>query len=138
MNACAGDNSQKMIIPMLAKTFNICTGKIKGLFNRIVCNMATKINAEKLNCAEDHRIRWTTYLDLWFDSCEVFIVKYGFAAVSQTGDILFAENMMKRILNIDETCLSLDWRNGNCGRRPTVMHYNVCFLQLRKATLKSM
>jgi hypothetical protein len=102
--------------------------------------MATKINAEKSNCAEDHRIRWRTYqnLDLMFDSCEVFIVKYRFAAISQTGDILFAENMMKCILNIDETCLSLDWRNGNCGRRLTVTHYDICFPQLRKAMSKSM
>ncbi len=70
MNACAGDNSRKEMIPMLAKTFNIGTIEATGLLNCVVCNTATDINAVKLNCAEDRRIRWTTYqnLALWFES----------------------------------------------------------------------
>ena len=67
MNACAGDNSRAKMIPMFAKTFNIGTVAATGLLNRVVRNMATDINAEKMNCAEDRRIRWTTFqnLDLW-------------------------------------------------------------------------
>jgi hypothetical protein len=64
MNMCAVTYYHKMMILMLVKTFNSGTGKARGLFNRFVCNTATKINAEKLNCAEDCCIRWTTYQNL--------------------------------------------------------------------------
>ena len=78
MNACAGDNSRKEMIPMLTKTFNIGTIEATGLLNRVVCDTATNINAVKLNSAEDCRICWMTYqnLDLWFNNCEEFLVDY--------------------------------------------------------------
>ncbi len=137
--ACTGDNSQKRMIPMIAKTLNISTGKAVGVLNCVVCNMAIEINTEKLNCAEDRHICWTTYqnLSLWFDSWEVFLVDYGFATISQTGELIVAENTKKRILNMDETCLSLDRSNSNCGGHPTVTYYDFCFPQLGKATSKS-
>jgi len=127
------------MIPMLAKTFN--NGKLDatGLLNCIVHDTATDIHAVKLNCAEDLRIRWTTYqnLDLWFDSWEVSLVDYGFATINTNGELLFDIEMMKRILNLDETCMSLDGGNGNRGGHPTVMYYDARFSQLGKATSKS-
>ncbi len=45
--------------------------------------------------------------------------------------------MKARILNMDETCLSLDGSNSNRGGRPTVTYHDVCFPQLGKATSKS-
>jgi hypothetical protein len=73
MNVCTGDNLRKNMMPMIAKTFNIGTGKATGLLNCMVHDTATKINAEKLNCAEECHIHWTTYpnLSLWFDSCKL-------------------------------------------------------------------
>jgi hypothetical protein len=65
------------------------------------------------------------------------LINYGFATISQTGDLIIEETMKKRILNLDETCLSLDGGNGNQGGRPTVTYYDVHFPQLGKATLKS-
>ncbi len=95
MNACAGDNSRKMMIPMIAEMLNTGTVKATGVLNRVVRNTAIEINAEKLNCAEDCRIHWTTYqnLSLWFDSWEVFLVDYGFATISQTGEQIVTENL---------------------------------------------
>ncbi len=49
MNACAGDNSRKEMIPMLAKMFNIGTLDATGLLNRVVCDMAIDIHTVKLN-----------------------------------------------------------------------------------------
>ncbi len=139
MNACAGDNSRKKLIPMLMKTFDIGTIKATRLLNRAVRDMAIDINAVKLNCAEDRHIRWTTYqnLAIWFDSWEAFLIDYGFAIISETGELIIEETMKKRFLNLDETCLSLDGSNGNRGGRPTVMYFDVCFPQLGKATSKS-
>ncbi len=61
MNVCAGGNLRKKMIPKLAKTFNIGTDEAMGLLNHAIRDMATDINAKKLNCAEDRRICWTTY-----------------------------------------------------------------------------
>jgi hypothetical protein len=115
MNACAGDDSWAKMIPFFAKTFNIGTVKTTGLLNRVVCDTATDINANKMNCVEDRRIRWTTYqnLDLWFDSWETFVVKYGFATINEGGSFHFTEEMIARILNMEATCLLLNRSNGN-------------------------
>ncbi len=103
------------MILMLAKTFNIGTIEATGLMNHFVRNTATNINAVKLNYAEDRRIRWTTYqnLDLWFNSWEVFLVDNGFATVNTNSELVFDIEMMKRILNLDETYMLLDGGNGN-------------------------
>ena len=44
--------------------------------------------------------------------------------------------MKARIINMEETCLSLDGSNGNWGRCPTVTYYDVHFPQLGKAMPK--
>jgi hypothetical protein len=95
MNACAGDNSQKNLIPMLMKTFHIGTIEATGLLNRVVRDTAIDINADKLNCAEDRRIRWTTYqnLALWFDSWEAFLINYGFTIISRIGELIIEETI---------------------------------------------
>ncbi len=117
MNACAGDNSRKKMIPMLAKTFNIGTIKETELFKHVVCYMATDINAAKLNCAEDCCIRWTTFQKFGsvVDSWEVFVVEYGFETINTNGELHFEEKMKKRVVNLDETCLSLGGSNSNRG-----------------------
>jgi hypothetical protein len=76
-------------------------------------------------------------LDLWFDSWEVFVVEYGFVTINMNSELHFEEIMKKQIVNLDETCLSLDGSNSNCGGRPTATYYNVCFPQLGKGTSKS-
>ncbi len=76
-------------------------------------------------------------MDLWFDCWEVFVVDYGFATINSSNELHFEEKMKRRILNLDETCLSLDGSNGNHGGRPTVTYYDVHFPQLGKAMSKS-
>ena len=60
MNALAGNNTRKNMMQMLARMFNIRTLDAKELLNCVIRNTAMDINAEKLNCAEDRRVRWTT------------------------------------------------------------------------------
>ncbi len=100
---------------------------------------AQDIHMEKLNCAEDRHVRWTTYqnLKLWFDSWENFLVEFGFTTHDTDGELVTAQELMHQILNIDETCLSLDGSNGNRGGCPAVTYYDICFPQLRRATSKS-
>ena len=63
------------------------------LLNHVIHDTAIDINADKLNCAEDCCVRWTTEdnLKLWFDTWEKFIVKYGFATINTNGEIVFTE-----------------------------------------------
>ena len=126
------------MIPMFAKTLNVGTVQATGILNRVIRDTATDINAEKMNCAEDRRIHWTTFqnLDLWF-GWEMFVVEYGFVTINSDGSLYFPDKMKARIINMDETCLSLDGSNSNRGGRPTVTYYNVRFPQLGKATSKS-
>jgi hypothetical protein len=97
------------------------------------------MSADKLNCAEDRRIRWTTFqnLDLWFNSWEFFFIEFGFAYHNANGELVFKDGALSRILNMDETCISLDGSSGNRGGRPTVTFYDKRFPQLGKATPKS-
>jgi hypothetical protein len=92
------------------------------------------MDAEKLNCAEDRRVRWTTYqnLDLWFNSWEVFLIKSGFANQNANDELVFEDGASSRIINMDERCISLDGNNGNQGGRPVVMFYDKRFLSLAK------
>ena len=53
------------------------------------------------------------------------------------GEVVFDEEMKKRIANLDETCLSLDGSNSTRGGRPTKTYYDVWFPQLGKSTSKS-
>ena len=56
MNALAGNNTRKSMIPILAQTFNIRTLDATELLNRVIRDTAIDINAVKLNCAEDLRV----------------------------------------------------------------------------------
>ena len=67
----------------------------------------------------------------------MFVVEYGFATINQNGQLHFDEEMKMRVLNLDETNMSLDGSNGNRGGRPTATYYDVRFPQLGKATSKS-
>ena len=139
INALAGNNTRKNMIPILAQTFNIRTPDATALLNRVIRNTAIDINAVKLNCAEDRRVRWTTEgnLQLWFDSWEQFVVEYGFATIDPNGEVIFDEEMKARIVNLDETNLSLNGSDSNRGGRPTATYYDVRFPQLGKSTSKS-
>jgi hypothetical protein len=97
------------------------------------------MDAAKLNCAEDQRVRWTTYqnLDLWFNSWEVFLVEYGFANRNANDELVFEDGASSHIINMDKTCISLDGNNGNQGGRPVVTFYDKRFPQLGKSTSKS-
>jgi len=139
MNARSGDNSRKKLMTMLVKTMDIETSEAGKLLDRLLRDTAQDIHAEKLNCAEDRRVRWTTYqnLKLWFDSWEKFLVEFGFATYDANGELDIDAELMHRILNMDETCISLNGSNGNRGGRPTVTYCDIRFPQLGRATSKS-
>lgn len=62
----------------------------------------------------------------------------GFANVHpSTGKVVIPVEQLKRIINIDETCLSLDGSDNVRGGRPEVYLYDPRIHQVGKATSKS-
>ena len=88
---------------------------------------------------EERRIRWTTHsnLKLWFDSWERDLLQLGFAEEDDKGTTVILEEQMKRILNLDETCLSLDGTEGNRGGRPSVVFFNASISRAGTPSSKS-
>ena len=72
---------------------------------------------------EERRTRWTTYsnISIWFDKWEYDLKDLGFATDNEGGGINIPLNQLQRIINIDETALSLDGAAGRCGGRPSVL-----------------
>ena len=88
---------------------------------------------------EQRRILWTTYknLKLWFDNWKQFLEELGFAHRNDDCDLVVPPDQLARILNFDETCLSLDGSKGNRGGRPEVIFFNPNFPQLGRGTSKT-
>ena len=61
---------------------------------------------------EERQVLWTTYdnLHMWFMSFKEILLQYGFVMLSSDGGLVFTPEMLCRILNIDETELSLKGR----------------------------
>jgi len=81
---------------------------------------AALLQLSKEEVQEYRRIMWTTHANLsdWFDAWEVFCVSQGFATKNSNGEVLFTEEQMRRIINVDETNFSLDGSDGGRGGRP--------------------
>ena len=99
------------------------------MLDRILAETAVELHSSKVNGVEERRILWTTYnnLKMWFGNWKIDLLNLGFATQTDEGDIIICDDQLRRILNLDETCLSLDGSKGNCGGRPEVTFYNPRF-----------
>ncbi len=124
---------------MLVKTMDMESREAGKLLDWLLPDTAQDIHVEKLNCAEDRPVRWTTYqnLKLWFDSWEKFLVEFGFSTYDADGELVINKELMHRILNMDETCISFDGSSRNRGGCPTVTYYNIRVPHLGRVTSKS-
>ncbi len=77
----------------------------------------TELSSGKVKNAEERRVRWTTYYNIksWFDNWENDLVKLGFASRNDNDNIVIPDEQLKRILDIDETCLVMDGSKCNLG-----------------------
>lgn len=109
------------------------------LINRIVRNKNLDINASKMNSQEARRIAWTKskYLSMWFDNWGDNLVSLGFAEKNENEDIHIPDDQLVRILNFDETCLSLDGSGSVAGGRPMAVFYNPHLPLVGRATSKT-
>jgi len=91
----------------------------RRLLQRILGCTDVMLSAGVQNIVEDRRIRWTTYsnLKLWFDSWGEDIVELGFGYHDADGKVVISDDQLARILNLDESCLSLDGTKERRGGR---------------------
>lgn len=85
---------------------------------------------DQKNNVKKRRMEWTTYsnIALWFDIWEEFLIEKGFGRkavdgdnIEENGSVVFFDGQKRRIINIDETDLSLDRTDGKGGGRQAVV-----------------
>jgi hypothetical protein len=139
LNAREVENDRKnlkiRILRVMAKEQYV-SGK---LLDRILDETAIDLLSKVTENVEDRRVRWTTYTNLksWFNNWEHDLEELGFGKRNEEGDLIIPEEQLSRILNIDESCLSMDGSKGRRGGRPTAVFYSPILPQSGRPTGKS-
>ena len=122
---------------------NACIGKEQSTADSLVIRLlkatAVDIYADKSVPVEDRRIRWTTYtnLKMWFNNWSRDLIELGFVTTYKKCHAVIPKEQLNNIVNIHETCLSLDGSQGNQGGRPEVSFYDPNLPRVGKSTSKS-
>ena len=127
-------------IQWLMDTMKYKKQQATDLLVRLSRDCADNLTAGKINHVEERRVKWTTYanLDLWFSAWEKVLDKYGFIERDpMNGKPSIPQQMLRNILNFDETSLSLDGSTVTRGGRPAVMYQDHRLPQLGKSTSKT-
>ena len=95
------------VIQVMGKEKNVSM----HLIDRILKETAVDILSKVCDNVEDRRVRWTTYIDNWARDLE----DLGFAVRNELEELYIPEEQLARILNLDESCLSMDGSNGQRG-----------------------
>eukprot|EP00532_Pseudo-nitzschia_australis_P014725 CAMPEP_0168277748 /NCGR_PEP_ID=MMETSP0141_2-20121125/19413_1 /TAXON_ID=44445 /ORGANISM="Pseudo-nitzschia australis, Strain 10249 10 AB" /LENGTH=178 /DNA_ID=CAMNT_0008220255 /DNA_START=155 /DNA_END=691 /DNA_ORIENTATION=+ len=91
-----------------------------ALYKQLYPSFAHKVKVVTGNSrVEARQVKWTTYhnLNMWFDTLKEVLVKNGFAKYrneddNREGELVYFPNQLNRILNLDESGLTLD-ENGS-------------------------
>jgi hypothetical protein len=57
---------------------------------------------------------------MWFLGFKDFLLKFGFATLNGTGELIFSPEMRRRTINVDKTKALLDGSNTKAGGRPVM------------------
>ena len=107
--------------------------------HRISLYKGIDLTVAKMSNQEARRIQWTRakFLNMWFDTWENNLVTLGFATREDGAKgITIPPDQLVRILNFDDTALSLDGSGTSAGGRPKAVFYNPNLPLVGKATLK--
>jgi hypothetical protein len=97
------------------------------------------LNADVSPAVEERRVRWTTYanLDAWSVHFRAFLIEFDFAGVGDNGEPTFTEAQLHRIMNVDETEISLEVSNTRAGGRPAMSFHDPHLPLTSRSTAKS-
>ena len=106
---------------------------------RVMHAMNVSLNASVALTVEERRVRWTTYSNLldWSVSFKAFLIEFGFAKVGRNSNLVFLEDMLRWIVNVDETEILVDGSKTNEGKRPDVSFHDPHFPLVKRPVAKS-
>ncbi len=95
--------------------------RAETIFKKFKKDHASILDVSKEQVREMRRLIWCTPGNLQdcFDEWEGFVITNGFATRNESGDMIFTKDQKRRIINIDETNLSLDGSDGGRGKCPS-------------------
>jgi hypothetical protein len=76
-------------------------------------------------------------LHAWLVSFKAFLIEFGFATIGSDNRLLIMEATLRRIVNVDETEVSLDGSKTNAGGRPAVFFHDPHFPLTQRSAAKS-
>ncbi len=111
-----------------------------SLYDQVMKSTNVSLNAYVSPVVEERRVRWTTYANLnaWFDNFRAFLIEFDFAGVGDDGEPTFTKVHLRRIMNVDETEISLDASNTRAGGRPAVSFHDPHLPLTSRSTAKSL
>ena len=133
-----GTTNKKLIEQLKKCTKSVIVLDCNHLLHRLLKSTALELTSGRSNNVEEGRVHWTTYFNIksWFDNWERDLLELGFAEVDSEGKTVIPTEQLKKIINIDETCLVLDGSKGNRGGRPEITFYSPNLPNLGRATIK--
>ena len=114
---------RKFLIILLNQVCCMGSTPKKSILDQVLKLTTVSLDATYAVKVEERRNNWLTYtnLKLWFDNWKICLVEYGFASQDEDGNLVFTEAQLRRILNLDETEVSLDGTNTSAGGRQSVI-----------------
>ena len=99
--------------------------KKHSMYARVMRSTNMLLNADVSPPVKERRLRWRTWPNLlnWFKNFKAFLVEFDFAGVGDDWELMFTEEQLRRIKNIDKTELALNG-NTHAGGRPAVAFYD--------------
>ena len=90
------------------------------LINRILKETAVKFLSKVTDNVEYRCVKWTTYRNFnsRYLNWEHDLEELGFDYRYDAGDLIIPKNQLQRILNVDDSCLSMDRSKGRRGGEP--------------------
>ncbi len=109
------------------------------MFKRVIWATNVLLNASIAPVVEERCIRWTTYsnLHVWFVSFKVFLIELGFATIGSNGKLVFSDEMLRRMVNVNKTEILVDGSKTNAGGRPAVSFHDPHFPLTKRPVAKS-
>jgi hypothetical protein len=125
-------------IKALSKLVNATVNKAghsktrEHLARKLQRETADKFDVGKANVMEQRRVMWTNSynLDIWYTTWSETLVELGFARpktdedVGVIGELVFDDEQLRRIINMDETDGSIDDTTGQRGGRPAMVFHS--------------
>ncbi len=90
-----------------------------SVYDRVMRSTNISLNAEVSPVVKERRIRWTTYanLDAWFVNFQDFLAAFDFSGIGDDGELMFMEEQLRQIQNVDKTEISVDGSKTRAGGR---------------------